>query len=262
MDLVKKAIQLRYKMLPLWYTIFEEYHRAGLPVVRPLFYDFPNDANTLTDEDAVENQIMLGDVVLVHGVGKPMSEKSEGQVYLPEGKHGGWYDMYSGEFFAPGKHSMKYTMEHIPTFYRAGSIVPLKSRIRRSSGCMAQDPLTFAIYLSADGTASGRVYLDDYRTQSYQDGKSFLNVELEFKQGVLKASSTSGVLPPMISAEVEKVEIFGLESAPTKVALSVKGSEHSSVPRTYASGKHHVAVVKVAPWIDLRDTTWSMTVGS
>merc|ERR1740138_1776150 len=105
MGLVKKAVQLRYKMLPLWYTIFEAYHREGLPVVRPLFYDFSSDANTLTDEDAVENQIMLGDVVLIHGVGKPMSEKSEGQVYLPDGKHGGWYDMYSGEFFAPGKHA-------------------------------------------------------------------------------------------------------------------------------------------------------------
>jgi alpha 1,3-glucosidase len=260
MDLVKKAIQLRYKMLPLWYTIFEAYHREGLPVVRPLFYDFSNDANTLTDEDAVENQIMLGDVVLIHGVGKPMSEKSEGQVYLPDGKHGGWYDMYSGEMLAPGKHPVKYTMENIPTFYRAGTIVPLKSRIRRSSGCMAQDPLTLNIYLSPDGTASGRVYLDDYRTQAYQDGKSYLNVELEFRDGLLKASSTQGVLPPEISAEVEKVEIFGMQSAPKSVALTVKGAASSIVPMARSAGKHHAAVVKVSPWIDLREPTWSMKV--
>jgi alpha 1,3-glucosidase len=262
MGLVKKAVQLRYKMLPLWYTTFEAYHREGLPVVRPLFYDFAHDANTFTDEDAVENQIMLGDVVLIHGVGKPMSEKSEGQVYLPEGKFGGWYEMYSGEFFAPGKHAMKYTMENIPTFYRAGTIVPLKSRIRRSTGCMAQDPLTFAIYLSPDGTASGRVYLDDYRTLTYQDGKSFLNVELDFRDGLLKATSTSGVLPPEVSAEVEKIEIFGLASAPKTVALNVKGAEHSIVPMTRSAGKHYAAVVKVSPWIDLREPTWSMKVGS
>merc|ERR1712032_231560 len=71
---IKAAVQLRYKMLPLWYTLFREYHSRGHPVVRPLFWDFLGDANTHSDEVAVENEIMLGDVVLVHGVTKPIDK--------------------------------------------------------------------------------------------------------------------------------------------------------------------------------------------
>ncbi|CAK0791504.1 unnamed protein product [Prorocentrum cordatum] len=140
MLLVKSSLQLRYKMLPLWYTLFQEYATLGKPVVRPLFWDFLPDVTTHSDEDAVENEIMLGDSLLVRGICKPMEgEQESAAVYLP--KTSGWYDLYTGAFYKPGKHSLKVTMENIPAFYRAGKIVPLKSRIRRSSTCMHQDPL-------------------------------------------------------------------------------------------------------------------------
>jgi len=263
MGLVKSAIQLRYKMLPLWYTLFEAYHKQGAPVVRPLFWDFLEDAEAATDHDAVENQIMLGDSVLVHGVAAPLTEKSEATVYLPKGQFGGWYDLYTGNFHAPGRLTVPLTLQSIPTYVRAGAIVPLKSRIRRSSGCMAQDPLTLAVYLTPEGTATGRVYIDDYKTQTYQDGKSFLKVEFEFKDGVLRATSTTGTLPADISAEVEKVEVFGLSSAPTSAVLEARGMTNAlSSPTTRAIGSLHAAVLKVSPWIDLRDAAWSLKVGA
>merc|ERR1711920_1221241 len=75
----------------------------GKPVVRPLFWDFLEDDETHSDEDAVENQIMLGDAVLVRGICKPMSEVGESAtVYLPKNP-GGWYDLYTGDFYSPGK---------------------------------------------------------------------------------------------------------------------------------------------------------------
>jgi alpha 1,3-glucosidase len=263
MNLVKASIQLRYKMLPLWYTVFEAYHSQGHPVVRPLFWDFVDDAATSTDHDAVENQIMLGDAVLVHGVGKPLSEQTEANVYLPSGKlgMGGWYDLHTGKYFAPGKHTVPLTLQTIPAYCRAGTIVPLKSRIRRSSACMAQDPLSLSVYLTPAGTAEGKVYLDDYRTQAYQDGKSFLKVDFEFKAGVLKASSTSGTLPAEVAADVEKVEVYGLSAAPTGVSLSLKGEQHELSFTTRATEDGRVVVtVKVAPWINLRDPSWVLTV--
>jgi alpha 1,3-glucosidase len=153
MGLIKSAIQLRYRMLPLWYTLFEAYASKGEPVVRPLFWDFINDPETHNDENAVENQIMLGDSVLVHGISEP--QQTEATVYLPKGDFGGWYDLYNAEFLTPGHHKVPLTLQTIPAYYRAGSIIPLKSRIRRSSGCMAQDPLTLQIYLTPQGTATG-----------------------------------------------------------------------------------------------------------
>jgi len=272
MGLVKAAIHLRYKMLPLWYTLFEAYHSKGHPVVRPLFWDFMDDAETATDVNAVENQIMLGDSVLIHGVAAPLSEKTEATVYLPKGNFGGWYDMHTGAFHGPGRVTVTLSLQTIPTYFRAGTIIPLKSRIRRSSGCMAQDPLSLAIYLTPEGTASGRVYLDDYRTQTYKDGESFLNVEFEYKDGKLSVTSISGtkaIYDPYvntqveISAEVERVEVFGLTSAPSSAALQANSKQHPlAAPTTRAIGSHFAAVVKMSPWINLRDPSWSLQVGA
>jgi len=262
MGRVKAAIQLRYKMLPLWYTLFEEYHKLGTPVVRPLFYDFIDDANTQMDVNANEDQLMLGDSVLMHAVSAPLMESPDANVYLPTGKFGGWYDLHNGNFHQPGKLAVKLDMESIPAYARAGTIIPLKSRIRRSSGCMAQDPLTLAVYLTPEGTATGRVYLDDYRSQTYQDGKSFLKVEFEYKGGVLRASSTTGAPPADISADIERIEIYGLNFAPKGGSLEAKGGNHLiAAPVTRSIGSNlHSAVVKVSPWIDLKDSAWSLKV--
>jgi len=285
MLLVKASLQLRYKMLPLWYTLFEAYHSEGAPVVRPLFWDFLEDPITHIDPEAVENQIMLGDVVLVHGVGKPLAEGGDkATVVLPS--TAGWYDLHTGAFFLPGRHDLTLTLQSIPAYYRAGAIVPLKSRVRRSSTCMVEDPLTLNVYLRPEtADAEGRVYLDDYKTMTHLDGKSFLDVKLEFKDGVLRIASSRGELPAGISAEVERVEIFGLKKPATRADLDLKGASHElpmpvsrALPSTsqpqaggifggfgFGSGSAsptlHAAVVKVKPWIDLRHgSEWALRI--
>merc|ERR1712032_234935 len=239
---MKASLQLRYKMLPIWYNLFHEYATTGAPVVRPLFWNFPNDEKTHDNVAAVENQIMLGDVLLVHGITKPLSEQSNAKVYLPKGS--GWYSLYTGQYFAPGEISEALNIDSIPAYYRAGVIVPLKSRVRRSSTCMHYDPFTLNVYVDpATGQARGHLYIDDYKTLNYTDGKSSLTVEFEYKDGVLSASSTHGALPDSVSAEIEKVEIFGLNDAPKHATY------HS---KTSGSSPLFNGVVKVRPWIDLR----------
>merc|ERR1712039_837709 len=199
----------------------------GHPVVRPLFWDFLDDAITHTDNDAVENQITLGGVVLVHGIQKPLVEGGDkASVVLP--KSAGWYDLHTGAFSPPGRYDLSLTLESIPAYYLAGTIIPLQSRIRRSSSCMALDPHTLNVYLDpATGSAKGRVYLDDYKTLTYQDGKSFLEVEFVFESGTLKASATRGSLADAsVSTEVEKVEVFGLKAAPKGAELELQGVKH------------------------------------
>merc|ERR1712023_554274 len=116
-------------------------------------------------------------------------------------------------------------METIPAYYRSGAIVPLKFRARRSSTCMAQDPLSLNVYVNPmSAAANGRVYVDDYRTKNYQDGKSFLDVTFAFNEGTLRATKVEGALPAdeTAAAEVNRVTLFGLSST-IKAILSVKG---------------------------------------
>eukprot|EP00418_Pyrodinium_bahamense_P085599 CAMPEP_0179059488 /NCGR_PEP_ID=MMETSP0796-20121207/25378_1 /TAXON_ID=73915 /ORGANISM="Pyrodinium bahamense, Strain pbaha01" /LENGTH=1004 /DNA_ID=CAMNT_0020756245 /DNA_START=1 /DNA_END=3015 /DNA_ORIENTATION=- len=261
---VKASLQLRYKMLPLWYTLFEEYHRKGYPVVRPLFWDFLDDPVTHTEPNAVEEEITMGGIVLVRGVGKPVSEGGDRvTVVLPH--TAGWYDLHTGAFSAPGTYELSVTLDSIPAYYRAGTIIPLKSRMRRSSSCMWLDPLTLNVYLDpSTGTAKGRVYIDDYKTTAYQDGKSFLDVDLEFSAGVLKASAKRGELPAgLVSAEVERVEVFGLKKPPEGANMMSKGTRVELPPpisrQLGGGGGLYATVVKVAPWFDLQGE-WALAV--
>jgi alpha 1,3-glucosidase len=272
MKRMKAAVQLRYKLLPLWYTSFRDYHTLGHPVVRPLFWDFVHDQQTHTHEQAVESQIMLSDVLLAHAVTAPISEKSTSTVYLPtlqDGSKGGWYDLHTGQYYESGEHTVQLTMETIPAYYRSGSIVPLKLRARRSSTCMALDPLSLNVYVNpVSGAAQGRVYVDDYRTKNYQDGKSFLDIAFEFKEGTLRATKVDGALPAddTAAAEVDRVTIFGLKNSMKKATLTVQGQADKELPVSHvaklpASGELYTGIIKLTPFLDLRKgLSWSIKV--
>lgn len=57
----RKALHLRYKLLPYLYTAFHTAHETGDPVARPLFYHWPQDR----DAHSADGQFLLGDSILV-----------------------------------------------------------------------------------------------------------------------------------------------------------------------------------------------------
>ena len=73
----------RYSYLPYWYTLFYETEQTGVPPMRPLFYEFPEDENSF----ALDNEYMLGPGLLVHPIVKPNVQHET--VYLP-GKDQYW----------------------------------------------------------------------------------------------------------------------------------------------------------------------------
>lgn len=58
----KKALGVRYEILPHLYTLFVQSHLFGTPVARPIFFNFPLDRNAYSVSDT---QFMLGSSVLI-----------------------------------------------------------------------------------------------------------------------------------------------------------------------------------------------------
>lgn len=48
---IRKALRLRYSLLPVWYTAMEESSRTGVPPMRPMIVEFPNDMSFLKVDD-------------------------------------------------------------------------------------------------------------------------------------------------------------------------------------------------------------------
>ena len=50
-DAIRDAIRARYRLLPYWYTLFRQNELTGMPVMRPLWVEFPKLKETFKMED-------------------------------------------------------------------------------------------------------------------------------------------------------------------------------------------------------------------
>jgi alpha-D-xyloside xylohydrolase len=111
-------LHLRERLRPYIRGLMQEAHEKGTPVMRPLFYDFPDDQAAWDIEDAH----MFGPDLLV----APVMEKGVDTrpVYLPAGAT--WKDAYTGEVFEGGQTvEAPAPWEHTPVFLRNEANLPI-----------------------------------------------------------------------------------------------------------------------------------------
>lgn len=109
--------RLHTALVPYLYRHAEVAHARGLPIVRPLFVDYPAEPATY----AVDDQYLLGDDLLVAPVLRP--GEAERRCYLPAG---GWRDYWTGQtHHGPGWTTVPAPVERIPLFVREGAVLDL-----------------------------------------------------------------------------------------------------------------------------------------
>jgi alpha-glucosidase len=120
-DAVREAIARRYKLLPYLWQCFERASQNHVPIIRPTFYNFPDDLQCLADCD----EFMLGEALLV----APVVEQGAKQrhLYLPALPPGQqWFDFYSGQAVGAGNwHEQAVDLRSFPLFVRQGQRVEL-----------------------------------------------------------------------------------------------------------------------------------------
>ena len=119
MDTFRSYARLHISLFPYFYAYASEAAKTGLPVIRHLLLEFPDDAKAY---DA-EGEYMLGEKLLIAPV---LTEGSSTRsLYLPEGS---WVDYWTGETIKGGQQvTVPAPLEHIPILVRAGSIIPFIS---------------------------------------------------------------------------------------------------------------------------------------
>ncbi|MEJ8306436.1 glycoside hydrolase family 31 protein [Saccharibacillus sacchari] len=112
-------MRLRERLRPYITELMTAAHEKGTPPMRPLFYDFPEDAAAWD----VDDQFLFGPDLLVAPV--LYAEQRSRSVYLPEGAQ--WTDSHSGETFAGGQHiEADAPLERIPLYLKNGAKLPIK----------------------------------------------------------------------------------------------------------------------------------------
>jgi alpha-glucosidase len=157
----KGTIELRYRLLPYLYTAVEEASRSGLPVMRPLMLEYPEDPQTHGRGD----QFLVGTDLLVAPV--LVEAATSRDVYFPKGE---WIDFHTGARVEGGKtHKVDAPVERLPVFVRAGSMVAMQPVVQHT-GEMAAQPIVFRAFPDSQGRATGVLYDDDGESMAYRDG--------------------------------------------------------------------------------------------
>ncbi|HTW60548.1 MAG TPA: TIM-barrel domain-containing protein [Terracidiphilus sp.] len=161
--ILEKYLRLRYQLLPYIYSLAYRTWLTGAPFMRALPLDFPNDPRVADLSD----EYMFGPAFLVAPVTDQGSTSR--QVYLPAGTD--WYNYWTNERVRGGQTiTVSAPIDTIPLFVRAGSIVPLGTRIEST-----HDPQSIAqvrVYPGAD--ASFTLFNDDGTTYAYEKGAGSL----------------------------------------------------------------------------------------
>ncbi len=118
-DGVRSAIELRYRLMPYLWSCFEAASRDAVPIIRPTFYNFPDDEQCLQDSD----EFMLGDSLLVAPVVQAGAQTRT--LYLPALPKGlGWIDFHTRQRFQAGQ-SHTVSADGLPLFVVQGASLPL-----------------------------------------------------------------------------------------------------------------------------------------
>ncbi|TCT22447.1 alpha-glucosidase [Melghiribacillus thermohalophilus] len=165
--IMKKYIELRYQWLPQLYNLFRQAHQTGVPVMRPLLMEYPDDPKTYRLHD----QFMIGDNVIVAPIMSP--GVTDRAVYLPEGE---WADYFSGDMYEGNKvHLIHAELDQLPVFIKRGTIIAHGSM--KQSTMEKDKQMTFHVYAHHQGNYQYTFYDDDGETFDYEKGK-FLEIHV------------------------------------------------------------------------------------
>ncbi|MEZ5429253.1 MAG: glycoside hydrolase family 31 protein [Pyrinomonadaceae bacterium] len=226
----RATVELRYQFLPYLYTVFREHERSGAPVMRPLWYEFPDDPQT----HLINDQYLVGGDVLVAPVIREGAETRG--IYLPVGAD--WIDWWTGEKLESGKtHYLKTPLERLPIFVRAGAVIPTQTVIQHT-GEMANAQVTLnVIGEPAPGkTVMSKYYQDagegyDYRRSGWLEirseyGQNSLKIERigDFKGQTIKAVEFVGPVENSSQIRIdgrapEKTPTFDFQRRRTRVEI-------------------------------------------
>ncbi|TXE09170.1 DUF4968 domain-containing protein [Gelidibacter salicanalis] len=187
--LAKKAIELRYKLLPYNYHLSFQNHKNGTPLMRPLFFE-ESDNQNLVDYSVT---YLWGDDLLISPVLKAGQTSQE--VYFPKGSN--WFDFYTDAIFKGGiTKTVALNTASIPTFVRGGAFLSMAKPMQSTAEYDATN-LEVHYYFDAEVEQSDReMYNDNGVAPNTYKGDAYEIVKFEsaFKNDILKLSLKTEVM--------------------------------------------------------------------
>ncbi|GGR19087.1 alpha-xylosidase [Streptomyces roseolus] len=149
----RRFTRLKHRLMPYLYAAAAEAHATGVPVMRPMLLEFPDDPAART----LDRQYMLGPDLLVAPV---MTPGGETEVYVPEGT---WTHLLTGEqVTGPCWRRETHPLDSLPLYVRPGAVLPLAAPTDRPDADWS-DGLTLLVAPGAPAGTTTTVTVPDHR---------------------------------------------------------------------------------------------------
>jgi len=182
----RRYVETRYRLLPYIYSVADESSRTGMPMMRPIFLEFPEIfAPSAPGFDHWDTEFLLGRSLLI--APQPYGEMMDD--YVVSFPQGAWFDFWSGEKMSaspsapsivdianakpgtkfPEPRKVHPKLDTMPVYVRGGSVLPMQPLIQNTEET-PRGPLELRVYPGSD--CQGTIYLDDGHSFAYQHGQS------------------------------------------------------------------------------------------
>jgi len=210
-DIIRSSLQLRYGLLPYFYTLLHQSHISGTPVARPLFFDYANDINSRN----VDDQFLIGSALLI----APIIEQGVTQrdVFFPRGR---WFSLLDAREVPSSEIGRRLRIQ-IPLnstaiYIRGGTIVPWQNPAVNTVLSRKND-FSILVALDENSRAVGSLYWDDGESINLKSSLVNFDASKANNQGTIRMKLVSDkytIDPPLNNAIV-----YGISDRPSSVAV-------------------------------------------
>lgn len=162
----RKAANLRYRLMPYIYAQAMQCTEQGLPMLRALFVEYPDDAGSWL----IDDQYLFGSDILVAPL---FEEVTARDVYIPEGE---WIDYQTGKTYDEGWHQIDAGDIPVVMLVKNGSVIP-HIQLAQSTAFMDWSELKLKPFATNADEATGLVCLPKNNelkeVRLIKDGNSF-----------------------------------------------------------------------------------------
>lgn len=246
-EVMKDALRERHRMLPYLYTMNYRNYKEGIPLILPMYYEYPDKEEAYQ----VKNQYMFGSELIVAPITTPRYKginKAKIKVWLPDGI---WYDIHTGMMYSGNKTIYMYRdIYSIPVLAKAGAILPFTEEISGKQAEKNPEHLHIKVFTGKSGSFT--LYEDDNESCAYEKGIC-VKTKIEYIEAeeaslvIHKAEGKLNLIPEKREYLLEIVGVQKIEEDNIRVLIEEKDIKTEV---TYSSDNQSIRVKIPAVSVD------------
>ena len=213
----KNAISTRYRLLDYIYTHLHRQTETGLPLLNPLFFQYPEDENTFP----IDLQFFYGDSLLV----SPVTEENSTDVsiYLPKDI---FYDFFTHERIEGTGAFVQLSdvpFTAMPLYIKGGSIIPLRAESTNTTTELRKQNFVLWVAVNATNQAEGSLYLDE---GDALDQPATSQIHFSYDRGVFSMTGSFGYQTDLV---IQNITVLGANAGNSTGGYRSGGAASTSV---------------------------------